>query len=162
MFDKFKEEKGGEMMEERIEENVSEEESVEASPNSESTIGIGELMGKRAKLEEAIDYVGLMIKNLKDKRTMLEKDIEEEAVDIKNLKEKFDKYTDTLLYLAARNEHISHVIKPSLVRNKIVICDRFVDSTVAYQTFGKKVDINFVNFIHRYILVFYLKNFINQ
>jgi len=70
----------------------------------------------------------------------------------KNLKEKFDKYTDTLLYLAARNEHISHVIKPSLVRNKIVICDRFVDSTVAYQVFGKKVDINFVNFIHRYIL----------
>ena len=53
-------------MEERIEENVNEEESVEASPNSESTIGIGELMGKRAKLEEAIDYVGLMIKNLKD------------------------------------------------------------------------------------------------
>ena len=70
----------------------------------------------------------------------------------KNLKEKFDKYTDTLLYLAARNEHISHVIKPSIVRNKIVICDRFVDSTVAYQVFGKKVDINFVNFIHRYIL----------
>ena len=45
-------------------------------------------MNKRAKLEEAIDYVGLMIKNLKDKRTMLEKDIEEESVDIKNLKEK--------------------------------------------------------------------------
>ncbi len=38
MFDKFKEEKGGEMMEERIEGNVSEEESVEASPNSESTL----------------------------------------------------------------------------------------------------------------------------
>ena len=34
MFDKFKEEKGGEMMEERIEENVNEEESVEASPNN--------------------------------------------------------------------------------------------------------------------------------
>ena len=94
MFDKFKEEKGGEMMEERIEENVSEEESVEASPNSESTIGIGELMGKRAKLEEAIDYVGLMIKNLKDKRTMLEKDIEEESVDIKNLKEKLEKVSE--------------------------------------------------------------------
>ena len=46
---------------------------------------------KRAKLEEAIDYVGLMIKNLKDKRTLLEKDVEEEAVDIKNLKEKLTK-----------------------------------------------------------------------
>ena len=67
MFDKFKEEKGGEMVEERIDENSNEDETVESSPNSESTIGIGELMGKRAKLEEAIDYVGLMIKNLKDK-----------------------------------------------------------------------------------------------
>ncbi len=78
MFDKFKEEKGGEMMEERIDENTNEDVTVETSPSTESTIGIGELMGKRAKLEEAIDYVGLMIKNLKDKRTMLEKDIEEE------------------------------------------------------------------------------------
>ena len=79
MFDKFKEEKGGEMVEEKIDENANEGETAESSPNSESTIGIGELMGKRAKLEEAIDYVGLMIKNLKDKRTMLEKDIEEES-----------------------------------------------------------------------------------
>ena len=54
-------------------------------------IGIKSLMDKRAKLEEAIDYVGLMIKNLKDKRTKLEKDIEDESVDIKNLKEKLIK-----------------------------------------------------------------------
>ena len=67
-------------------------------------------------------------------------------------KQNFDKYTDTLLYLAARNEHIDNKIKPAALKKKIVICDRFVDSTVAYQTFGKKVDINFVNFIHRYIL----------
>ena len=54
-------------------------------------------MGKRAKLEEAIDYVGLMIKNLKDKRTLLEKDIEEESVDIKNLKVKnYKKSVSTL------------------------------------------------------------------
>ena len=70
----------------------------------------------------------------------------------KNLKEKFDKYTDTLLYLAARNEHINHVIKPSIFKKKIVICDRFVDSTVAYQVYGKKVNKNFVNLIHKYIL----------
>jgi chromosome segregation ATPase len=51
-------------------------------------IGIKELMDKRTKLEEAIDYVGIMIKDLKDKRTNLEKNIEDESVDIKNLKEK--------------------------------------------------------------------------
>lgn len=61
---------------------------------SESRIGIGELMDKRARLEAAIDSVGLMIKNLKDKRTLLEKEIEDESVDIKNLKEKLQKVSE--------------------------------------------------------------------
>lgn len=59
--------------------------------SSGEDIGIRALMDKRTKLEEAIDYVGLMIKNLKDKRTNLEKSIEDESVDIKNLKEKLVK-----------------------------------------------------------------------
>ena len=69
-----------------------------------------------------------------------------------NTKEKFDKYTDTLLYLAARNEHIKNKIKPALKKKSIVICDRFIDSTLAYQVYGKKVDINFINNIHKLIL----------
>ena len=55
----------------------AEEPSSYSQPAEESTssqIGIGSLMDKRAKLEDAIDYVGLMVKNLKDKRTKLEKD----------------------------------------------------------------------------------------
>jgi dTMP kinase len=71
---------------------------------------------------------------------------------LKNSKEKFDKYTDTLLYLAARNEHIINKIKPALQKKKVVICDRFIDSTLAYQVYGKKVDINFINNIHKKIL----------
>ena len=70
----------------------------------------------------------------------------------KNSKEKFDKYTDTLLYLAARNEHIKNKIKPALLKKKIVICDRFIDSTIAYQVHGKKIDIKFINNIHKKIL----------
>ena len=70
----------------------------------------------------------------------------------KNSNEKFDKYTDTLLYLAARNEHIINKINPALLKKKIVICDRFTDSTLAYQVYGKKVDINFINNIHKKIL----------
>ena len=69
-----------------------------------------------------------------------------------NKKEKFDKYTDTLLYLAARNEHIKNIIQPALKKRKVVICDRFIDSTLAYQVYGKKVNINFINNIHKYIL----------
>ena len=67
----------------------------------------------------------------------------------KNNKEKFDKYTDTLLYLAARNEHIKNKIKPALQKKKVVICDRFIDSTIAYQVFGKKVDFTFIQNIHK-------------
>ena len=67
-------------------------------------------------------------------------------------RDKFDKYTDTLLYLAARNEHIKNKIKPALLKKKVVICDRFTDSTIAYQVYGKKVDINFINNIHKKIL----------
>ena len=67
-------------------------------------------------------------------------------------KEKFDKYTDTLLYLASRNEHIKNKIKPALIKKKVVICDRFIDSTIAYQVYGKKVELNFIENIHKKIL----------
>ena len=57
-------------------------------PASQTEIGIGNLKDKRVKLEEAVDYVGLLIANLKEKRTRLEKEVEEESVDIKNLRAK--------------------------------------------------------------------------
>ena len=69
-----------------------------------------------------------------------------------NSKEKFEKYTDTLLYLAARNEHIKNKIDPALKKKSVVICDRFTDSTLAYQVYGKNVNINFINNIHKFIL----------
>ena len=67
-------------------------------------------------------------------------------------KEKFNKYTDTLLYLASRNEHVINKIKPAILKKKIVICDRFIDSTMAYQVYGKNINKNFVNDIHKHIL----------
>ena len=70
----------------------------------------------------------------------------------KDKKEKFDKYTDTLLYLAARNEHIKNKIEPALKAKKVVICDRFINSTYAYQVVGKKVEKKFIDNIHKKIL----------
>ena len=66
--------------------------------------------------------------------------------------EKFDKYTDTLLYLAARNEHVKNKIKPEISKKKNIICDRFTDSTLAYQVYGKRVDKNLIDSVHKYIL----------
>ena len=72
----------------------------------------------------------------------------------KNKSEEFDKYTDTLLYLAARNEHIKKKIEPALKKKLIVLCDRFVDSTLAYQVSGKIVNPGFIENIHNEILSF--------
>ncbi len=70
----------------------------------------------------------------------------------KNTKDQFDKYTDTLLYLAARNEHVLKKIKPAMLQKKIIVCDRFIDSTFAYQTGGKGVEKVFIQNIHKKIL----------
>ena len=67
-------------------------------------------------------------------------------------KDKFTKTTDTLLYLAARNEHIEKLIKPSIKKKKIIICDRFIDSTIAYQVYGSNVNKKLVDSVHKYIL----------
>ena len=70
----------------------------------------------------------------------------------KNKVKQFDKYTDTLLYLAARNEHVINKIKPAIKKKMIIICDRFIDSTLAYQIYGKGVNKKFVDVIHKNIL----------
>ncbi|MBQ9763627.1 MAG: dTMP kinase [Phascolarctobacterium sp.] len=50
--------------------------------------------------------------------------------------------TEVLLYLAARSEHVEKVLAPAVVAGKIVLCDRFSDSTLVYQglTRGLKVE----------------------
>ena len=70
----------------------------------------------------------------------------------KNKSDKFHKYTDTLLYLAARNEHVQNKISIAKTRKKIIICDRFIDSTIAYQVYGKGVEKGLIDIIHKYIL----------
>ena len=46
---------------------------------------------------------------------------------------------EAMLYAAARAQHVSEVIEPALAAGKVVICDRFVDSSIAYQGYGRKL-----------------------
>jgi dTMP kinase len=50
--------------------------------------------------------------------------------------ERWDVMTETLLMFAARSDHVARTIKPALAKKKWVICDRFTDSTYAYQGAG--------------------------
>ncbi len=55
--------------------------------------------------------------------------------------------TEILLYMAARRELVRSIIKPALRKDKIVICDRFLDSTRAYQGYGLGVDLRFIEYV---------------
>lgn len=51
---------------------------------------------------------------------------------------------ETLLYMASRAQLVHQLIKPALRAGKVVVCDRFLDSTIAYQGFGLGIDIGFI------------------
>ena len=60
--------------------------------------------------------------------------------------------TETLLHYAARYEHLEKLIKPSLSEDKVVISDRFFDSTIAYQGYGHKQDIKKIESIQSNVI----------
>ncbi len=60
--------------------------------------------------------------------------------------------TEALLYAAARAQHVKHIILPALAEGKIVICDRYVDSSISYQAYGRELSLDFVKNINEYAL----------
>ena len=69
---------------------------------------------------------------------------------ILNKKSNFNRYTDLFLYSASRSENIKELKK--FHKKRIIIIDRFTDSTIAYQHFGLGVDLNLIRKIHNEIL----------
>lgn len=55
---------------------------------------------------------------------------------------------ELFLYVAARVQHYRQVILPALREGKIVLCDRFADATIAYQGYGRGVDLAWIEQIH--------------
>ncbi len=53
--------------------------------------------------------------------------------------EGLDPRAEALLFAAARGEHVARVIRPALTRGDVVICDRYIDSSVSYQGYGREL-----------------------
>ncbi|MFA5675496.1 MAG: dTMP kinase [Christensenellales bacterium] len=57
--------------------------------------------------------------------------------------------TETLLYAAARAEHVRKVVRPALDAGKVVLCDRFIHSSYAYQGFGRGLGVKLVRRLNK-------------
>ncbi|HKV40664.1 MAG TPA: dTMP kinase [Blastocatellia bacterium] len=60
-----------------------------------------------------------------------------------------DPAAELLLYASDRREHVAKVITPSLERGMIVLCDRYVDSTIAFQGYGRGLDLALIESLNR-------------
>lgn len=61
-----------------------------------------------------------------------------------------DSKTELLLYIAARRQHLVERVWPALERGELVLIDRFIDSSVAYQGYGRGLDIEAINWLNAY------------
>ncbi len=68
---------------------------------------------------------------------------------LKPRNEKFPPFAELSIYEAARAFHVENLIKPSLSEGAVVICDRFTDSTLAYQGYGRGIDLSLVEWLNR-------------
>jgi len=66
--------------------------------------------------------------------------------------ERWDAIAETLLFYAARREHVTRLIQPALDRGVWVVCDRFADSTIAYQGHGRGLPLAELQALHRFAL----------
>ncbi len=62
---------------------------------------------------------------------------------------RIDPVAETLLFSAARAQVVREIIRPALQRGATVVCDRYVDSTTAYQGYGRGVDLESIRMINR-------------
>jgi len=60
---------------------------------------------------------------------------------------------ELFLYAAARLQHIEEVIQPGMDEGKVVLCDRFMDATVAYQGYGREIPLNEVKVVNSLVTV---------
>lgn len=95
--------------------------------------------GKSTQIKKLAEYLSMQGKEVVVTREPGGTDISEQIrgiiLDPNNKKEA--PVTEMMLYAAARAQIVSELIKPSIKAGKIVLCDRFVDSSIAYQAYGR-------------------------
>ncbi|MDD3846432.1 MAG: dTMP kinase [Syntrophorhabdaceae bacterium] len=62
-----------------------------------------------------------------------------------------DPLSELLVFMAMRAQHVEEVILPALQDGKVILCDRFIDATYAYQGYGRKIDLGVIETLNRLV-----------
>lgn len=114
----------------------------------------GDGTGKTTLIEKlALDLESLgyeIVKSREPGGSRISEQIRNVILDIENTE--MDYMTEALLYAASRRQHLEEIIKPALNSGKIVILDRYVDSSLAYQGYARNLGIDKVYAINNYAI----------
>ncbi|MGG7060194.1 dTMP kinase [Clostridium nigeriense] len=118
----------------------------------------GDGSGKSTILEMIYDYlVSNGVKCIKTREPggiKISEDIRSIILDTKNTE--MDRKTEALLYAAARRQHLVEKVIPELNKGTIVLCDRFIYSSLAYQGYARGIDIEEISQINKFAVGEYM------
>jgi dTMP kinase len=118
----------------------------------------GDGSGKSTILEKVYDYlVNNGVKCIKTREPggiKISEDIRSIILDTKNIE--MDRKTEALLYTAARRQHLVEKVIPELNNGTIVLCDRFIYSSLAYQGYAREIDVEEIFQINKFAVGEYM------
>ena len=109
--------------------------------------GKSTLITKIKKYLESKGYDVILTREPGGKGSKLAEEIRSLVLDPKY---KVNPYTEALLYAASRAQHLDEVIIPALQKQQIVLCDRYIDSSFAYQAYARGLGMDFIMDINKY------------
>lgn len=118
----------------------------------------GDGSGKSTTLEKIYDLLvkqGIdCIKTREPGGIKISEDIRNIILDTKNTE--MDRKTEALLYAAARRQHLVERVIPALEKGKIVLCDRFIYSSLAYQGYARRIPVEEIFQINKFAIGEYM------
>ena len=118
----------------------------------------GDGSGKSTALEKIYDFLvenGIeCIKTREPGGIKISEDIRNIILDTKNTE--MDRKTEALLYAAARRQHLVEKVIPELEKGKIVLCDRFIYSSLAYQGYARGIPVDEIFQINKFAIGEYM------